>query len=55
MNVEETYPGLCGAILVLFNCLVERLVVWMLDGGKRKKGDKEKKGANPIAFYTFHR
>jgi len=60
VEVEATYPGvpgLCGAILLLFHYLGERLVVWMLEGRKRKrkKGDKREKSANPIAFYTWHR
>ena len=60
VEVEATYSGvhgLWGAILLLFHYLGERLVVWILEGGKRKrkKGDKREKSANPIAFYTCHR
>jgi len=48
VEVEATYSGvhgLWGAILVLFHYLGERLVVWILEGGKRKrkKGDKREK------------
>ena len=60
VEVEATYSGvhgLCSAILLLFHYLGERLVVWILEGGKRKrkKGDKrEKKCESDSLLYMAH-